>query len=52
MYVSTTQNADFYDLPSYSDRLLITRLQIYHINDDVVERLNNDYIINVYTNQI
>ena len=52
MYVSNPQNANLCDLPFGGDQGLIPRLQIYHINDDVVEMLNNDYIIYLYTNQM
>ena len=52
MYVSNPQNANLCDLPFGGDQGLIPRLQIYHINDDVVEMLNNDYIIDVYTKLI
>ena len=52
MYVINPRNADFDDLTFDSDENLITRRRIYSINDDIVERLNNGLIVNVYTNQI
>ena len=47
MYESNPQNADFDDLPFDGDERLITILQINFINDDIIERLNNDSIIDV-----
>ena len=52
IYISNFQSANFYDLPFDVDQRLITRQQIYLINDDIVERLNNGFIVDVYTNQI
>ena len=52
MYKSNPQNSDFDDLPFDGDERLITRWQINRINDDVIERLNNGLIVDVYTNKI
>ena len=52
MYVSNPQNADFGYLPFGDDEGLITRQRIYHINYDIVERLDNGSIVDVYTNWI
>ena len=50
MYESNPINADFDDLPFDCDERLITRRRIYCMNDDIVERLNNGSIVDVYTN--
>ena len=50
MYVSNTLNGDFDELLFDGDERLITRRRIYFINDDIVERLNNGSIVDVYTN--
>ena len=52
MYVSNPQNSDFNDLTFDGDQRLITGRQIYFVNDDIVERLNNGFIVDIYTNQI
>ena len=52
MNESNDQNFDFDDLPFDNDERLTTRQQIYHINDDIVERLNNGSIVGVYTNKM
>ena len=52
MCVSNHQNADFDDLTFDGDQRLITRKQIYCINDDILERLNNGLIVHVYKNQM
>ena len=52
MYVSNPQNSGFYDLPFDGDERLITRRQIYRINDNIKERLNNGLIVDVYTNKM
>ena len=49
MCVSNPQIFDFDDLPFYGDQRLINGQQIYLINDDIVERLNNGLIVDVYT---
>ena len=51
MYVSNHQNEDCDDLPFDGDQKLINRQLIYCINDDIVERLNNGLIVEVYTNK-
>ena len=51
MCVSNPQNADFYDLSFDGDQSFITGQQIYRINDDIVESLNNSLIIDVYTHR-
>ena len=50
MYESNPQNYNFNDLPFDGDERLITRLQIYCLNDIVVEMLNNSLIVDVYIN--
>ena len=52
MYKSNNQNADFDYLPFDGDESLITRRLIYHINDDIVEMLNNGFIVYVNMNQM
>ena len=49
-YVSNPQNSDLCDLSFDCGKMLITRRWIYHINDWIVEILNNDSIVDVYTN--
>ena len=46
--VSNPQNDDFNDLPFDFDQSLITRRPIYRINDNILERLKNGLIIDVY----
>ena len=41
MHEGNPRNPDFYYFHFDGDERLITRQQIYHINDDIVERLNN-----------
>ena len=50
MYLINTKNCDIYYLLFYGDEILITRRQIYCINDEIVEKLNNGSIIRVSTN--
>ena len=50
MYVSNPQNAYFHYLPLYFNQRLITGQQIYLVNDDIVESLNNGLIVDIYTN--
>ena len=52
MYVSNHQNEDFDDLPFDCDQRLITVWRIYHLNDDIVEMLNNGLIVEVYMNRM
>ena len=52
MYVSNPQNVDFDDLPFYDDQMLITRRQIYSVNDDIIERLINGSIVEGYRNRM
>ena len=49
---SNPQNADFDDLPFEYDQMLITRQQIYCINDNIIERLNYSLTIDINTKQI
>ena len=49
IYKSNPINANFDYLPFDGDEIIITRRKIYHINDDIIERLNNSLIIDVYT---
>ena len=48
MYEINPQNDDFDDLPFDVDQSLITRKRIYRINDDIVNRLNNCLIFDIY----
>ena len=50
MYVRNPWNANFDDLNFDGDQRLINRRQIYRINDDIVEILNNGPIVDVYMN--
>ena len=50
MYVSNPQNSDFGDLTFYVYQRLIVGRQIYSVNDDIVERLENGLIVDVYMN--
>ena len=50
MYVSNPQNSDFGYLPFDGDQRLITGQRIYLVNDDIVERLENGLIVDVYMN--
>ena len=47
MYVSNPWNANFDDLPFNGDERLVTKQQIYRINDDIIKRLNNGSIVYV-----
>ena len=44
IYKSSPGNADFDDLPFDGDERLITRRQLYHINDNIIFRLVNGSI--------
>ena len=50
MYISNPQNDNFNDLLFDGHQSLITRQRIYRVNYDIVERLNNGFIVDVYTN--
>ena len=50
MYESNPWNADFDDLSFDGNERFITRQWIYRINDDIIERLNNGSIFDIYTN--
>ena len=50
MYEINPQNSDFDDLTFDGDERLITRWRIFFINDDIVLRLNNGSIDDIYTN--
>ena len=52
MYKSNPLNSNFDDFLFDGNERLITIWQIYHINDDIVEGLNNGSIIGIYTNWI
>ena len=52
MYVGNPWNDDFNDLTFDGDQILITRERIYSIHDDIVERLNNGSIVDVYSNRM
>ena len=47
IYESNTQNAYLYDLPFGGDERLITRKQLYNINDNIDLRLNNSLSIDI-----
>ena len=48
MRVSNPVNDNFYDLPFDGDQRFISKQRIYSINDNILERLNNASIVNVY----
>ena len=48
MYEINHRYANFGDFPFYGNEMLTTRWWIYHINDDIVERLNNGSIVVPY----
>ena len=50
MYESNNINAGFNDLKFGDDERLITRRHLCSITDDIIERLNNDLIIELYMN--
>ena len=52
MYESNPQNANFVDLNFDSDQRLISGQQIYHVNYDIVFRLNNCLIVDLYINRM
>ena len=52
MCVSNPQNANFDDLHFDGDEKLITRQKKYPINDDIIERLKNVWIVDLYTTQM
>ena len=52
MYLIHPQNDNFEDLLFYADQRLITGWQIYCINDDITEMLDNGSIIDVYVNRM
>ena len=52
MYVRNPRNDDFGDLPFDGDQIMISRWQIYRVNNYIIEMLNNDLIIDIYTNQM
>ena len=52
LYESNTINASFIDLPFDGDERLITKWQIYFINGDVIEWLNNGSIIDLCINRM
>ena len=52
MYVSNLRNAKFDDLPFDGYQRLISGGQMYCVNDDIVERLKNGLIIDIYTNRM
>ena len=52
MYVINLQGDDLDDSPFDGDQSLITRRHIYCINHDIVERMNNGSIVDVYVNQL
>ena len=50
MYVSNPRNDNFNDLLFDGHQCLITRQQIYGVNYNIIERLNNGFIVDVCTN--
>ena len=52
MYESNPLNTCFYYFHFDGDERLITGQQIYFTNDDIVERLNNVLVIDVYMNRM
>ena len=52
MCVSNPRNSTFDELRFHGDERLITRRLMYHINDDILERLNNGLFVGVCMNQM
>ena len=52
MYECNPQNSYSYDLPFDGDQRLIDWQQIYSVNDDIVFRLNNGSIVDIYKNKM
>ena len=52
MYEINHRNADIDDLPFDGDERLVTIQKIYRMNYDIIERLKNSLIIDVYTNKM
>ena len=52
VYESYPQNCDFGNLSFDGDEILMARQQIYCINDDIVDRLNNDSIVDMCMNRM
>ena len=50
MFVSNPWNDNFNELLFDGHQSLITRQQIYRVNYDIIERLNNGFIVDVCTN--
>ena len=52
MYKRNNQNSNFDDLPFDGDERVSTGWQIYRIHDDIAERLNNGWIVEVNANRM
>ena len=52
MHENNPRNDDFDDLPLDGDGRLISEWRIYCVNNDIVFRLNNGSIVEIYTNQM
>ena len=52
MYVINPRYYDLSDVPFDDDERLIAKRQIYRINNNSVERLNNGSIVDINMNQI
>ena len=52
MYESNPRNSDFDYLPFDGYQGLIYAWMIYHVHDDIVFRLNNGLIFDIYKNQM
>ena len=50
-YVNNTENAEF-DYLLFNGNQKLYQRRIYHVNDNIVERLNNGFIAYVHTNKI
>ena len=52
MYASSPENANFDHFPFDGDQRLITGRIIYNVNNDIVKRFNNFFIVAIYMNQM
>ena len=50
MYKSNPRNDDFIDLSFDGDQRLIPKRQLYSVKYDIVLRLKNSLIVDIYTN--
>ena len=52
MYVSNPLNSDSDGLNLYGDKMLIDIRWIYFVNDDIIEKLKNGLIVDIYMNRM